>query len=333
MSLPANSEFEKIELQKKLELLDSKSPECSQITDRPRSFENANKPPIDINELFIKSSADLESKSPLNCLIDNLLSFREISKALFDELHSIESITLSHISNITQSGNPFVNLAGSGSDKSLESKFIDLIQRIDSIEKLLSNYNSSMENLLTEENSHSKQLEKSLKWLAKQNYQLEKAQLNVGIAHGACRNRSGEMNIKRSPGPLGSTKLSQEMKAVTNERLLMSNEQETDEEFYECEDNNSNFKYPSSNSSNISDKTITTPALDITRIDSDRLDKQSMESKGTFLFVILKMKFKTSFLINYYKLTQNLHHPMRLKLLRQIINLNGEQNYRFPELR
>ncbi|SBS91242.1 oxysterol-binding protein/PH domain containing protein [Plasmodium ovale curtisi] len=121
---------------------------------------------INIDELFINST-DFEDKSPTLCLMENIVSLKEITR---DLVKSSECKEAKAILNIIRADPTYkVNC------NSLGTVLYHLSNSIEHIDAVIEKYIDCSEMLLKEENIQSKCMNKSLKILAKQNYFLEKS--------------------------------------------------------------------------------------------------------------------------------------------------------------
>ncbi|GAW81085.1 oxysterol-binding protein/PH domain containing protein [Plasmodium gonderi] len=122
---------------------------------------------INLDEVFIRST-DFEEKSPTLCLMENVVSLKEITRELIknSEYNEAKSILRKMKSNSSYK----INYNNIG------TLLYQLSNSIDCIDAVIEKYISCTEMLLKEENIQSKCINKSLKLLAKQNYFLEKSQ-------------------------------------------------------------------------------------------------------------------------------------------------------------
>ncbi|KJP90209.1 hypothetical protein AK88_00057 [Plasmodium fragile] len=122
---------------------------------------------INLDDVFI-SSTDFEDKSPTLCLMENIVSLKEITRDLIknSQLNEANSI----LKKIKLDPNYKVNCDEVG------PVLYQLSNSIDCMDAVIEKYINCTEMLLKEENVQLKCMNKSLKLLAKQNYFLEKSQ-------------------------------------------------------------------------------------------------------------------------------------------------------------
>ncbi|EUD67165.1 hypothetical protein C922_02315 [Plasmodium inui San Antonio 1] len=122
---------------------------------------------INLDEVFI-SSTDFEDKSPTLCLMENIVSLKEITTDLIknSQLNEANSI----LREIKLDADYKVSY------NKVAPVLYQLSNSIDCIDAVIEKYISCTEMLLKEENVQLKCMNKSLKLLAKQNYFLEKSQ-------------------------------------------------------------------------------------------------------------------------------------------------------------
>ncbi|CAG9477024.1 oxysterol-binding protein, putative [Plasmodium vivax] len=127
---------------------------------------------INLDEVFI-SSTDFEDKSPTLCLMENIVSLKEITRDLIknSQLNEANSI----LRKIKLEANYKLSYDRVG------PLLYQLSNSIDCMDAVIEKYISCTEMLLKEENIQSKCMNKSLKLLAKQNYFLEKSQDKKGF--------------------------------------------------------------------------------------------------------------------------------------------------------
>ncbi|SCN60608.1 oxysterol-binding protein, putative [Plasmodium chabaudi chabaudi] len=170
-----------------------------------------------IEDVFINST-DFEDKNPTLCLMENIVTLREIIRDLI-EYSEYDKAKL--ILKKIKSKN---NLKGN--DNGISILLYKLYSSIEYIDIVVEKYINCSEILLKEENMQSKVMNKSLKILAKENYFLEKS-------------KDIQKNINNS-------KEKGEKKKI--QTLFFENNQETDDEinqnddndlFFDCDDDDS----------------------------------------------------------------------------------------------
>ncbi|KFG32488.1 Oxysterol-binding protein, partial [Toxoplasma gondii p89] len=127
----------------------------------------------------------------------------------------------------------------------LKRQLVALLQKIDSLQMIVERHFSTTEALLAEENSQRRQLEKSLRSMAKQNYKLEKTQQRMlalgalpdgvqgagpGAAPGAGVSPLAQGGAPPRGGPGGPLETDHQLSSSSGE------EDDDDVEFFECED-------------------------------------------------------------------------------------------------
>ncbi|ANQ08330.1 Uncharacterized protein PCOAH_00026550 [Plasmodium coatneyi] len=122
---------------------------------------------INLDDVFI-SCTDFEDKSPTLCLMENIVSLKEITRDLVKNSQLSEANSI--LRKIKSESNCNVNCDTVG------PVLYQLSNSIDCMDAVIEKYISCTEMLLKEENVQLKCMNKSLKLLAKQNYFLEKSQ-------------------------------------------------------------------------------------------------------------------------------------------------------------
>eukprot|EP00922_Rhytidocystis_sp_ex-Travisia-forbesii_P059611 GHVS01088395.1.p1 GENE.GHVS01088395.1~~GHVS01088395.1.p1 ORF type:complete len:1004 (+),score=178.91 GHVS01088395.1:167-3178(+) len=109
--------------------------------------------------------------SPLVCLVENCMACRQHVQYAYGEIRALQANLIARVGSLhTQMDNR------SHIPEALKADSLRLIERVDFLEKILDRHLAQVEALVSEETLQRRQLEKSLKWLAKQNYRMEKAQ-------------------------------------------------------------------------------------------------------------------------------------------------------------
>ncbi|PFH36619.1 Oxysterol-binding protein [Besnoitia besnoiti] len=199
------------------------------------------------------SSASLEwlgkEGSPLVLLLENVIASRQQVQATSAEIRALQAGALKEVGAILSNAN------GPGAHE-LKRQLVALLQKIDSLQLTVERHFSTTEALLAEENSQRRQLEKSLRSMAKQNYKLEKTQQRIlalgtlpegaqsaggGMAAaggsalatgaGAPAGRGGE-GLGRRAGPGGVLETDHQLSSSSGEE----DDEDDDVEFFECED-------------------------------------------------------------------------------------------------
>ncbi|KAI4838437.1 oxysterol-binding protein [Plasmodium brasilianum] len=153
--------------QEKMEKVDRRT-SCTSLDQSEKNFSRlsgTNK--INLDELFI-SSTDFEDKSPTLCLMENIVSLKEITRDLIKNSEYNEAKQV--VNKIKSDPNYKINY------EHLGALLFHLSNSIYCIDSVIEKYINCTEMLLKEENIQSKCMNKSLKLLAKQNYFLEKSQ-------------------------------------------------------------------------------------------------------------------------------------------------------------
>ncbi|CXI42093.1 oxysterol-binding protein, putative [Plasmodium berghei] len=170
-----------------------------------------------IEELFINST-DFEDKNPTLCLMENIVTLREIIRDLIEYSEYDKAKLI--LNKIKSENNLKVN------DDDISILLYKLYSSIEYIDIVVEKYINCSEILLKEENMQSKVMNKSLKLLAKENYFLEKS-------------KDIQKNINNS-------KEKEEKKKI--QTLFFGNNQETEDEieqsddkdlFFDCDDDDS----------------------------------------------------------------------------------------------
>ncbi|CAD2104591.1 hypothetical protein YYG_01946 [Plasmodium vinckei petteri] len=203
-----------------------------------------------IDDLFINST-DFEDKNPTLCLMENIVTLREVIRDLI-EYSEYDKAKL--ILKKIKSKN---NLKGN--DNGISILLYKLYSSIEYIDIVVEKYINCSEILLKEENMQSKVMNKSLKLLAKENYFLEKSkdiQKNI--------NNSKEKGEKKK-----------------NQTIFFENNQESEDEIEQNDDNDLFFDCDDDDSYNSEHNDIinTYTQKNICKHDNDIVDNSaSLES-------------------------------------------------------
>ncbi|CBZ50967.1 oxysterol-binding family protein, related [Neospora caninum Liverpool] len=197
-----------------------------------------------LQSLGSTGSASLEwlgkEGSPLVLLLENVIASRQQVQSTSAEIRALQAGALKEVGAIVSSS------AGTGAHE-LKRQLVALLQKIDSLQVTVERHFSTTEALLAEENSQRRQLEKSLRSMAKQNYKLEKTQQRM-LALGALPDGAQSSGAGGTTAGASVSALAQGASAPprggagvpleTDHQLSSSSGEEDDDdvEFFECED-------------------------------------------------------------------------------------------------
>ncbi|CRG96368.1 oxysterol-binding protein-related protein 2, putative [Plasmodium gallinaceum] len=146
---------------------------------------------INLDELFI-CSTDFEDKSPTLCLMENIVSLKQITRDIIKNSEYNQSKSILNKMKLSNPNKISINY--------ISSLLSQLTNSIECIDTVIEKYINCTEMLLKEENIQSKCMNKSLKLLAKQNYFLEKSQEKkiLGDLDIKVKNKLEKLNIYES---------------------------------------------------------------------------------------------------------------------------------------
>lgn len=192
--------MDQTKIEKNLKEIDGNFTDHSEI-----GFKSTDIKKMNLDEVFI-SSTDFEEKNPTLCLMENIVSLKEVTREIIKNSDYMNAKHFLNSRPIIEQEEPHMN------DPRI--LLMKLTNSIEGIQTVIEKYIQCSEMLLKEENLQTKYINKSLKMLAKENYFLEQTQQNEIL---------GEMNMNSVSSKLENMK-------------IYESDQESEDLFFDCDE-------------------------------------------------------------------------------------------------